>query len=63
MISLQTKGSWNIIYLNTQNVFKDSALTGVLLPRERLILERAETDGDPTPRPLVVIDCKRFNKP
>ena len=30
----------------------------LLLGNERLILERAETDGDTTPRPLVVIDCK-----
>ena len=33
--------------------------TGILRPYERLILERAETDGDVTPRPLIVIDCKK----
>ncbi len=31
---------------------------GILLPHERLILERAETEGDLTPRPLIVIDCE-----
>ncbi len=32
-------------------------ITGVLQPTERLILERVETEGCTTPRPLVVIDC------
>lgn len=33
---------------------------GILQPHERLILERAETEGDLTPRPLIVIDCENL---
>lgn len=32
--------------------------TGVLLERERMILEMADREGSSTPRPLIVIDCK-----
>ncbi|XP_046635959.1 bestrophin-4-like [Daphnia pulicaria] len=45
-------------------------IKGILQPHERLILERAETEGDLTPRPLIVIDwmllllkeCSTFNR-